>query len=247
MGRPRPSTTSRSPAPPDRSLRGLFVTGTDTGVGKTVVAAAICAVLRARGERVAAFKPVLTGLDEAVDPGWPPDHQLLAGATGGEPTRVAPYRFGPAASPHLAARLAGAALEPRTIVADARREGECADVLIVEGVGGLLVPLTLNYSIADLARDLALPLLVVARPGLGTINHTLLTLDAARARGLAIAAVVLTPWPSDPTDVERSNLESIADLGRVEIATLERVECGDPSLLAVSADRLPISRWLAAP
>ncbi|MGI8594788.1 MAG: dethiobiotin synthase [Solirubrobacteraceae bacterium] len=242
-----PSTTSRSPAPPDRSLRGLFVTGTDTGVGKTVVAAAICAALRARGERVAAFKPVVTGLDEPADPDWPVDHELLAAASGGEPERVAPHRFGPVASPHLAARLADVALAPRSIVANARSAGERADVLVVEGVGGLLVPLTRNYAIADLARDLELPLLVVARPGLGTINHTLLTLEAARARGLAIAAVVLTPWPSEPTDVERSNLESIADLGAVEIATLERVGRGDSSLLAESAGGLPISRWVGAP
>ena len=88
-------------------MRGVFVTGTDTGVGKTVVAAAVCAALRARGERVAAWKPVVTGVEEAERPGWPPDHELLALAAGGEPGAVAPLTFGSAVSPHLAAELAG--------------------------------------------------------------------------------------------------------------------------------------------
>ena len=88
-------------------MRGCFVTGTDTGVGKTVVAAAIAAALSARGERVAAFKPVVTGLDDPRDPDWPPDHELLAAAAGTTPEAVAPLRFGPPVSPHLAAELEG--------------------------------------------------------------------------------------------------------------------------------------------
>ena len=94
-------------------MRGLFVTATDTGVGKTVVAGAIIAALRARGERVAAFKPVVTGLDEPAEPGWPRDHELLAAAAGTRPEAVAPSEFGPPVSPHLAAELAGVELEPR--------------------------------------------------------------------------------------------------------------------------------------
>src|ERR671929_174704 len=102
-------------------MRGVFVTGTGTEVGKSVVAASICAALAARGERVAAFKPAVTGLDEP--PGdWPPDHELLASAAsaGQSPEDVAPARFGPAVSPHLAAELAGTTLEPREL-ADAAR------------------------------------------------------------------------------------------------------------------------------
>ncbi len=229
---------------PER-VRGLFVTATDTGVGKTVVAGAVCAALGARGERVAAFKPAVTGLDEPAQAGWPRDHELLAAAAGEpDPARVAPHRYGPPASPHLAAQLAGEPLEPRALVAAARRAGEGVDALVVEGVGGLLVPLSPDYSIRDFAGDLALPLLVAARPGLGTINHTLLTLEAARTAGLRVASVVLTPWPDRPTALEQSNRETIARVGEVEVAALARVERGAPEPLARAGSSLPLDRWL---
>src|SRR5918912_1184796 len=155
-------------------MRGIFVTGTDTGVGKTVLTASICAALAARGRRAAAFKPVVTGLDDP--PGdWPPDHELLAAATGQKPEDVAPLRFGPAVSPHLAAELAGTAIEPRELMEAARRASGYADALVCEGVGGLMVPLTPGYLVRDLAVELDLPLVIAARPGLGTINHSLLT------------------------------------------------------------------------
>jgi len=237
-------TTSTSPTRPERSLRGLFVTGTDTGVGKTVVAAAICAVLRARGERVAAFKPVVTGLEEPPAPGWPHDHELLAAASGGAPEQVAPYRFGPAASPHLAAELADERIDPASLCRAARHAGDRADVLVVEGVGGLLVPLAPDYAVADFAADLGLPLVVVARPGLGTINHTLLTLETATTRALRVAAVVMTPWPEKPSAVERSNRETIERLGRCAVAGLAQVERGDPALLAAAASRVPFDSWV---
>ena len=135
-------------------MRGLFVTGTDTGVGKSVVAASVCAALAARGERVAAFKPVVTGLDD--EPGeFGHDHELLASAAnaGQAPEDVAPYRFGPPLSPHLAAELAGERIEPAQLL-DAARAHE---LLVCEGVGGLLVPITTGYLVRDLAIDLELP------------------------------------------------------------------------------------------
>ena len=156
------------------------MTGTDTGAGKSVLAAAICAALVARGERVAAFKPAVTGLDEP--PGeWPADHELLARAAGGDqaPEQVAPYRYGPPLSPHYAAELAGETIEPERLVAAARAAGD-GRLLVAEGVGGLLVPITPGYLVRDLALDLGLPVVIAARTGLGTINHTLLTVEAAR-------------------------------------------------------------------
>jgi dethiobiotin synthetase len=225
-------------------LRGLLVTATDTGVGKTVVAAAIAAALRARGEQVAAWKPALTGLDEPPEPGWPRDHELLAEVTGQPATEVTPNRFGPAVSPHLAAELAGMQIDPGALVASAREAAAGSDALIVEGVGGLLVPLVGGYSVRDLASTLGLPLVIAARPGLGTINHTLLTLEAARSAGLRVAGVVLTPWPAEPSTMEESNRTTIQAIGEIEVATLPRVRSASADDLARAGAKLPVARWL---
>jgi dethiobiotin synthetase len=136
------------------------------------------------------------------------------------PGEVTPVTFGPAVSPHLAAQLEGARIEPADLVAHARALGE---PLVAEGVGGLLVPLTTGYSVRDLAVDLALPLVIAARPGLGTINHTLLTIEAGRAAGLEVRCVVLTPWPGEPSVMERSNRATIEQLGGVPVHSLPHV------------------------
>ena len=222
-------------------LRGCFVTGTDTGAGKTVVAAAIAAALQARGERVAVWKPVVTGVDEPAGD-WPHDHELLARTVGGDPRAVTTATFGPAVSPHLAAQLAGRMLDLGVLVAAARATAAEADVLVAEGVGGLLVPFG-DFSVRDLAVALGLPLVVVARPGLGTINHSLLTIECARAAGLDVRAVVLTPWPEEPSVVEISNHETIAHLGEVEVATLAPTSPAVEDLAQAGA-ALPLDRWL---
>ncbi len=219
-------------------MRGVFVTGTDTGVGKSVVAAAICAALAARGERVAAFKPVVSGLDE--EPGeFGHDHDLLASvaSAGQSPKEVAPWRFGPPLSPHLAAKLAGQRIEPARLVAAARLH----ELLVCEGVGGLLVPITPGYLVRDLAVDLELPVVVAARTGLGTINHTLLTVEAARAAGLTVAGVVITPWPNEPTEMELSNRETIERLADVRVSALPATTL---NRLAQTGASLPLEGWL---
>ena len=134
-------------------MRGLFVSGTDTGAGKSMVAASICAALAADGERVAAFKPVVTGLAEPVGE-FPPDHELLAEAAGSgqSPAEVAPYRYDPPFSPHYAAELAGETIEPARLVEAARAAAPADGLLVAEGVGGLLVPLTLGYLVRDANR-----------------------------------------------------------------------------------------------
>jgi dethiobiotin synthetase len=220
-------------------VRGVFVAGTDTGVGKTVLAAAICAALVARGERVAAFKPAVSGHDEPREPGWPRDHELLAdtASAGQSADEVAPYRFGPPVSPHHAAELAGTVIDPGLLVEKARAAGE---PLVCEGVGGLLVPLTPGYLVRDLAVDLALPVVVAARPGLGTINHTLLTVEAARAAGLRVAGVVMTPWPAGPNAMEHSNRETVERLGGVPVSGLPHT---DPASLAEAGAALPLDDW----
>jgi dethiobiotin synthetase len=223
-------------------VRGLFVTGTDTGAGKTIVAAAICAALVESGETVAAFKPVVTGLEDP--PGeWPADHALLAevASAGQSPEQVAPHRFGPPLSPHLAAQLAGATIEPATLVEAARAAAASAGLLVCEGVGGLMVPLTPGYLVRDLALDLGLPVVIAARTGLGTINHTLLTLEAARTAGLTVAGVVMTPWPARPDPMEVSNLETVTRLGAVQVSGLPRTT---PEHLSDAGVALPLADWL---
>jgi dethiobiotin synthetase len=218
-------------------MRGLFVTGTGTDVGKTVVSAAIAHAASERGDRVAVFKPAVSGLDDhplrpEVWKSAPelPDHALLrlaAGSRQGD-EGIAPYRYGPPVSPHFAAELAGERIEPDRLRGAALAATEDADLLVCEGVGGFLVPLTTDYLVRDLAQELALPVVVVASTGLGTINHTLLTVEAVRAAGLEVAAVVLTPWPSEPSEMEGSNLETIARLGSVAVETLPRLDLTDP-------------------
>jgi dethiobiotin synthetase len=242
-------------------MRGLFVTGTDTGVGKSVLSAALVATMVAAGEPVRAHKPVVTGLDEPAGE-WPPDHELLASVAGMTPEEVAPLRYGPAVSPHLAAQLAGEQLDPKSMVQAARASATEASpsgpsarkpdrneesTLIVEGVGGLLTPLSEDYSVCDFAVTLGLPVLIAARPGLGTINHTLLTLQAARASGLRVCAVVLSSWPEQPSAMERSNHETIARLGEIEVAGFSHVPRYDTTSLAQAGAGLPWQRWLSLP
>jgi dethiobiotin synthetase len=232
---------------------GVFVTGTGTEVGKTVVAAAIARTLANEGFKVNVFKPAVTGLEEIdgpipgeVDPfsAHRPlaDHELLrlAAGSGQSDAEIAPYRYQPPVSPHLGAELAGEEIEPARLLAAARAAGTGAERLVCEGVGGLLVPLARRsppdmreesaspYLVRDLAVDLDLPLVIAASPGLGTINHTLLTIEAARTAGLEVVAVVLTPWPDTPSDVERSNRETIAALGEVEVRALPPLDLDNP-------------------
>lgn len=206
---------------------GVFVTGTGTEVGKTVVAAVLARTLAAEGKRVAVFKPAVTGLEEEGET----DHALLRRASGSNQSdeEIAPYRYEPPASPHLAAALAKEEIDPERLRQAAAAAAARADAIVCEGVGGLLVPLSPTYLVRDLAVDLGYPLVVVASPGLGTINHTLLTLEAARAAGLEVAAVVLNPWPENPSEIERNNRETIAELGRVRVETLPNLDLGDPS------------------
>jgi len=207
-------------------MRGLFVTGTGTEVGKTVVAAVIARSYATAGERVAVFKPAVSGLAD----GGEADHALLRRAAGSSQSddEIAPYRYDPPVSPHLGAELAGERIDPARLLATARAASEGSDLVVCEGVGGLLVPLTLGYLVRDLARDLGLPVVVAAPPGLGTINHTLLTVESARAVGLDVAAVVLTPWPADPGVVESSNREAIQRFVAVDVRTLSQIDLANP-------------------
>jgi dethiobiotin synthetase len=218
-------------------MRGVFVTGTGTEVGKTVVAAAMARTARVAGARVAVFKPAVSGLDDYPlrSETWEaaaelPDHVLLRLASGSAQgdDEIAPYRYGPPVSPHLAAELAGEPIDPDRLRGGALEATGDSDLLVCEGVGGFLVPLTPDYLVRDLARDLAMRVVIVASPDLGTINHTLLTIEAVRGAGLEIGAVVLNPWPETPSLLEVSNRETIAQLGSVQVEMLPHLDLTSP-------------------
>jgi dethiobiotin synthetase len=218
-------------------MRGEFVTGTGTEVGKTVVAAVLARTAHAAGARVSVFKPAVSGLDDyPLRPEvWEcaaelPDHALLrlaAGSAQGD-DGIAPYRYGPPVSPHLGAELAGERIDPDRLRGAALDATESAEILICEGVGGFLVPLAPGYLVRDLARDLGMPVTIVAAPGLGTINHTLLTVEAVRLAGLQVGRVVLNRWPEAPSRLEISNRDTIAELGSVSVEMLPHLELSAP-------------------
>jgi dethiobiotin synthetase len=192
-------------------VNGLFVTGTDTGVGKTVVAAGIVCALRARGRSVGVAKPVQSGA-LTLDPGG--DAMLLKRWTkvAESPGELAPFCFAAPLAPSVAAELEDRRIDRAELLEYVNAIAARYEAIVVEGAGGLLVPLGDDWTIADLVRDLALPLLVVARAGLGTVNHAALTVRAARGLGLEPVGVVLN-GPVDDTTPENARLiERIADV-----------------------------------
>ena len=211
-------------------MDGVFVTGTGTGVGKTVVAGLIARTAADSGLAVSVFKPAVSGLDDAREQCARADHEHLRIASRSEQSddQISPYLFGPAVSPHLAAEMEGAEVDAGRLRDGLEAARGAGDFLVCEGVGGFLVPLRTDYLVRDFAVDAALPVVVVASPGLGTINHTLLTVEAVRGAGLGVAAVVLTPWPSTPSAMEESNRLTIERLGAVDVRTVLELDPGDP-------------------
>ena len=186
---------------------GAFLTGTDTGCGKTTAGLAIACAARSLGRRVRVLKPVETGCSEQRGVLVPADARALAQAAGDKRSdgELCPYRLALAAAPAVAAHAEGVQIDPALIRAAFDDACRGADLVLVEGAGGLLVPVAPGLDMAGLAAALELPLLVVARSSLGTINHTLLTLAAARARGLRVAAVIANDAAAQISAAERSN------------------------------------------
>ena len=173
--------------------KGIFITGTDTGVGKTYVACGIAMTLRRKGIDVGVMKPAETGCRKRNRQLLPVDAIKLARAAGVRDALdfVNPYRFSDPLAPSVAAGLEGKRLDPSRILSCFRVLSQRHDFTIVEGAGGIMVPLSKDYLYLDLAANLRLPIVIVARPCLGTINHTLLTISAIRERRLKIAGVVI--------------------------------------------------------
>ncbi len=223
-------------------MRGLLVTGTDTGVGKTVVTAALCLALRRRGLDAGIVKPVQSG-SRAADPGG--DAMLLKSWAGlsEDPEEIAPYSFAQPLAPLVAARLEGRSLDLDEVGARTRALARRHELCLVEGVGGLLVPMGPGWTVADLAAALALPLLVVARAGLGTVNHTLLTVREARRYGLEVVGVVANESaPVAPADDPSlaTNAELIETLAGVPV--LARVPWLGEAVNGERLARLPLDR-----
>ena len=206
-----------------KKLNGIFVTGTDTGVGKTIVSAALLCALRNRGVDAVYMKPVQTGCRRRAGKLSAPDLEEVCKISGINPPEaekkiMAPCRFRLAASPHLAAALEKRNIRiPEIMKAFARLKSR-HDFVITEGAGGILAPLTRKKTMLDLARALKLPVIVVARPGLGTINHTLLTLRELRRSKLEVLGVIINHAARGrKTIVEKDNLATIARLGKTRI------------------------------
>lgn len=220
------------------SLRGLFITGTDTGVGKTFVASAIVRRLRDRKIRVGAYKPAVSGSTPGPDgPIWS-DVEILYAALGGEYPReaICPQRFEAPLAPPVAAHREGREIDARLLIEGAGWWNDRVDVLIVEGAGGWLSPLADHLAVADVARELGFPIVIVARLSLGTINHTLLTIEAAQARNVPIAGIILNrAAPPGVKDLsEETNAVELARRTTVPIlATIEHEAAAD--LLQVPA------------
>jgi dethiobiotin synthetase len=203
---------------------GLAVIGTDTGVGKTLITARLCLAARQLGIDCVPMKPVQTGAHRMPDGRLPsPDLEWILAVLGLNPlsedrNRMNPYTFEMAASPHLAAEMSGEIPDRRRILEAYDELSAGHDATIVEGAGGLMVPFGRDWMLADLLVDLNLPVVVVARAGLGTLNHTLLTLEAIRTRGLTVAGVILNQLSSNRMEViETDNVRVLQELGDVPV------------------------------
>jgi dethiobiotin synthetase len=204
-------------------IPGLFITATDTEVGKTVVAGAIADHFRRQGLRSAVLKPVATGAVHRRE-GWVSEDAEFLASCADTPfplDLVCPQRYREPLAPAVAADRAGEPLDWEAIDRSLRLMTAESDVIIVEGVGGILVPLDAKHTVLDLARWLNLPTVIVARPSLGTINHTLLTIEALRRASVPVAGVVINRYPADtPGTAEETNPRYIEKYGKVPVLTV---------------------------
>jgi dethiobiotin synthetase len=222
-------------------MRTVLITGTDTGVGKTWVGRALGHALRAAGRRVVAIKPVETGASDA-GAGFE-DGALLAQATGQAEPLAALYRFSARLPPALSAEPAGEALDLDAMLLRLEALSAGAEVVLMEGTGGLLTPMTWEWTVVDLARALGATALVVGADRLGTLNHALLTLSALELAGIEVAGMVLTA-PEVPDPSTSTNAAAIARLAGIDrIVSLPRLR--DPALAVTEVGR--IIRWIVPP
>jgi dethiobiotin synthetase len=213
------------------SNRGIFITGTDTGVGKTFAAAAIARLLRNRGINVGVMKPVTSGCTEMNGKRMSEDAEILAWGAGVDPVDpdIAPYCLAAPIAPSVAAAMEGIRLDFGRIGDAFDRLAARHEFMIVEGAGGLMAPLAGGLMVADLIVRLALPALVIARPDLGTVNHTILTCYAAKQLGIEIKGVIINNYPEIPDRAAESAPHLIDSLsGAPLLGIFPHLEGDDP-------------------
>ena len=199
--------------------QGIFVAGTDTGVGKTIIAGGLAAFYRTRSLRVGVMKPIESGCERLEDGLHPHDALFLKkmSSSSDDLDDIVPYRLEHPLTPSVAADLAGVEIDLARIHRAYRRLEDRHDVMLVEGVGGLLAPLFHHLNSVDVIRLLAIPLIVVARNALGTINHTLLTVEHARRNGLNIIGIIINNCSSSPDLSAETNPQVIEALAGVPL------------------------------
>ncbi|WP_158736281.1 dethiobiotin synthase [Alteribacillus sp. YIM 98480] len=196
---------------------GIFVTGTDTDVGKTFVASGVAAALRQQGTDVGVFKPMLSGI-KRENPNS--DSFLLKQMAGDENALqdITPFVFEEALAPYLAAKRAGVFVKLEDIIKKWRNIQADHSFFIVEGAGGITVPYGEEYLVSDVAKEIGFPILVVARAGLGTVNHTILTVEHARCKGLEVAGVVINGFKEQGDDLaSKTNPKLIEKFAQVPV------------------------------
>ncbi len=204
-------------------IPGLFITGTDTDIGKTLVSGAIARYLRLRGRRVAVSKPIASGCVRRREGLVSEDAEYLAHCadTPHPLDVVCPQRFEESLAPAVAAQRAGQTVDWPAVQWSIDTMCSDADLILVEGAGGIMVPLDAKTTVLDVIRELRLPAVVVARPNLGTINHTVLTVDRLRAEGVTVAGVVINRYPADGAGVaEETSPKWIEKLAKTQVLCL---------------------------
>jgi dethiobiotin synthetase len=237
----------------EKLRKGVFIIGTDTGVGKTVVGAGLALCLKEQGIKVGVMKPVATGCLSSNEHLFSQDAIYLFEAAENEyPLLSNPIRFKNPLAPHVASQIERKAVDLKKIFWAYDEIRTIYDFIIVEGIGGLLVPFTNNYFVADLVKEFNLPVLVVARAGLGTINHTLLTVQAAKNKGLNVRGIILNGMPeanfslaeiTNPRILQDlTGLPVLGVLPKLQDVDVERLLFG--SLKKVFAEKIPVDTIL---
>ena len=199
-------------------MKGYFITGTDTGVGKTIVTACLAKLFKNRNDGV--MKPIETGVDSECSSSSNSDAKFLMEITGISDSLedVCPYRLKLSASPYQAARIEGKEIDPEIILERFRALQSKHPMMLVEGIGGIMVPITQSYNVSNLALQMGLPLIIVSRVQVGTLNHTLLTINAAQQHGLKVKGIILNPaYEGELQSIEAEQGQLLKELSNVPI------------------------------